>query len=321
MSLFFIEESMSQLENLVWEQKYRPSKVDDIILPETTKSMIKELLASGNVPNFLFAGSPGTGKTTLGKAIANELGADFLYVNASLEGNMDTLRTKITQFVSTVSFTDSRKIVLMDESDYLTAQTQPALRGFIDEFSSNAIFIFTCNYPNRIIEPLQSRLTRIDFKFNKEEKAAAGLAMLKRICSILETEQVKYDKKSLAGLITKNFPDFRKTLVELQRYSASGEIDSGILANIDATQISELIAFVKEKNFTKCRQWVANNAMDPSQFYRTIYDKMSPELVPQTIPQLILTIADYQFKATHSVDQEINQMAFLITAMQQVQFK
>lgn len=313
---------MTKLNSLVWEQKYRPSKIDDVILPDTTKQMVKSFVVSGNLPNFLFCGPAGVGKTTLASAIAKELGADVLFVNASLEGNIDTLRTKITQFVSTVSFTESKKIVLLDESDYLNpSSTQPALRGFIDEFSSNVTFILTCNFPNRIIDPLQSRLTKIDFKFSKEEKRTAAVTMLKRVCSILDTEQVKYEKETVAALVARNFPDFRRTLVDLQRYSASGVIDSGVLAVGDADQFDTLIGFIKEKNFAKCRQWVANTNLDASQFYRGLYDKLSIVLIPQSVPQLILTLADYQFKATHSVDQEINSMACLITVMQTIQFK
>ena len=309
------------LENLVWEQRYRPKLVDDVILPSAVKKMIKEQLASGNVPNFLFVGQPGTGKTTVAYAIANELDADVLFINASLDGNIDTLRNKITQFVSTVSFTNSKKIVVLDEADYLNpTSVMPALRGFLDEFSSNALFIFTCNYPERIIAPLQSRLTRIDFKFSKEERTPALTAMLKNVCHILDKESVKYDKKTVAALITKNFPDFRKTIVELQRYSSSGEIDSGILALIDETGFNDLISSLREKNFTKVRQWLANNQMDASQFYRLFYDKVSPLLIPQSVPQMILLIGEAQFKAAFSVDQEINSAAFCVQFMSQCQF-
>lgn len=309
------------LENLVWAEKWRPSKVEDCILPGPVSKMIKEQIKSGKIPNYLFSGGAGIGKTTLAYAIAAELDADVLFINASLDGNIDTLRTKITQFVSTVSFTDSRKVVLLDEFDYVTSQTQPAMRGFLDQFSDNAIFILTCNYPNRIIDPLKSRLTCVDFKFSKEEKQPAAMQMLKRVCMILDTEKVTYDKKAVAGLITRNFPDFRRTLVELQRYSSSGTIDSGILALIDETGFEDLVTMLKEKNFAKCRQWVANSSMDSSQFYRLFYDKVSPILAAASVPQMILLAADYGFKASHSVDQEINQMAFLVSFMTSCQFK
>ncbi len=308
-------------ENLVWDQKYRPKGIDDVVLPSNTKAMIKDHLESGKFPNYLFAGPPGTGKTTVAYAIANTLDADVLFVNASLESGIDTLRTKITQFVSAVSFTDSKKIVVLDEADYLNPNSvMPALRGFLDEFSSNALFIFTCNFPERIISPLQSRLTRIDFKFSKEEKQSAMAQMFKSACKILDTESIKYDKKTVAALVQKNFPDFRKTIVELQRYSSSGEIDSGILATIDDTGINELATFLREKSFTKVRQWIANNQMDASQFYRLFYDKISLLLIPQSVPQLILLIGEAQFKAAFSIDQEINSAAFCVQVMAQCQF-
>lgn len=312
---------MSNFENKVWEIHYRPKKVDDCILPTSTKELIKNYIQNGNVPSMLFTGTGGIGKTTLGRAIAAELGSDILFINASLEGNIDTLRTTIAQFVSTVSFAGGKKIVLLDEADHLTAAVQPGLRGFMDEFQNNAIFILTCNFKERIIAPLISRLTVIDFKFNKDERADAAKNMLKRACFILDTESIEYDKKCVAAVVTKNFPDFRKTIGTLQRYSAGGKIDEGILANNSDVTISELVTYVKEKNFSKCRQWVANNTLDSNTFYRTIYDKVLPELVPQTIPPVILAIAESQFHAAHSVDQEINQIAFLIQFMQTAQFK
>lgn len=309
------------LENLVWELKYRPKSIDEVILPAVVKKMIKEQLSSGNVPNFLFVGQPGTGKTTVAYAIAKELDADVLFINASLDGNVDTLRTRITQFVSTVSFTNSKKIVVLDEADHLNpSSTMPALRGFLDEFSSNALFIFTCNYPERIIGPLQSRLTRIDFKFSKDERTSALTQMLKNVCLLLDKESVKYDKKTVAALISKNFPDFRRTIVELQRYSSSGEIDSGILATIDETGFNDLVAHLREKNFTKCRQWIANNQMDSSQFYRLFYDKVSPLLIPQSVPQMILLIGEAQFKAAFSIDHEINNAAFITMVLRDCSF-
>jgi DNA polymerase III delta prime subunit len=312
---------MSSLDNLVWAEKYRPGKIDDCILPEDTKKMIKELISKDNVPSMLFSGTGGVGKTTLARAIANELDADMLFINASLESGIDTIRTTISQFVSTVSFSGGKKIVLLDEGDYLTASSQGALRGFLDEFSSNAIFIFTCNFKNRIIAPLISRLQVVEFKFSKEDKAAAATQMLKRSIHILTTEGVEFDKKAVASIVSKNFPDFRKTISELQRWSSSGKIDSDALVASGDTGIADLVTFVKEKNFSKCRQWVANSSMDATTFYRTVYDKMLPELVPQTIPPVILLIAESQFRASHSIDQEINSIAFLIQLMTTAQFK
>ena len=312
----------SELENLVWDLRFRPKTVADTILPAATKQMIIDVMKSRKIPNFLFHGTSGVGKTTLARAIASELDADVLFINASLDAGIDILRTTVTQFVSTVSFTDSKKIVLMDEADFLhPLHIQPALRGFLDEFSSNAIFILTCNHKHRIITPLLSRLTLVDFKFSKEEKQSAAMGMLKRCCQILDSESIEYDKKSVAGVVTKNFPDFRKTLGELQRYSTSGIIDSGILAQSDGGNISELVKLIKGKDFNKCRAWVANNQMDSSTFYRSLYDRMLPELVNVSIPDIILMIADSQYQSSHSVDLEINQIAAIIKIMQSAVWK
>lgn len=312
---------MSAFDSVVWEHKYRPNKIADTIIPPETKKMVSEFVKSGKVPPLLFSGSAGIGKTTLAYAIAKEMDAEVLFINASLEGNMDTLRTKITQFVSTASLTDSKKIVLLDEADFLTSQTQPALRGFFDSFADSAIFILTCNFKNRFIDPLLSRLTVVDFKFDKSQKAEAAKQMLARCCSILDQEGVEYDRKAVAGLVTKNFPDFRRTVVDLQRYSASGSIDSGILAQIDEGGLNELTENIKNKEFTKVRSWVTNNQMDSSTFYRMFYDKVSQKLITASVPQLILLIAEYQYRAASDIDQEINQVAFIIEVMKGCQFQ
>jgi len=310
----------SVFDSAVWEHKYRPRKIDDTILPPETKKMIKEIVAAGDIQPMLFSGTAGIGKTTLAYAISKELDADILFVNASLEGNIDTIRTKITQFVTSASLTDSPKVVLLDECDYLSDKAQPALRGFLDGFSGSAIFILTCNYKNRLVDPLLSRLTEVNFKFTKAEAADAAKQMLARCCYILDSENVKYDRKAVAGLVAKNFPDFRRTVVELQRYSSSGTIDSGILATIDEGGINELSDFIKNKEFSKARTWVANNQMDSSAFYRMFYDKVSKKLLTQHVPQLILLIAEYQFRAAMDIDQEINQVAFIVEVMKSCQF-
>lgn len=312
---------MSEFRNLVWEQKYAPKSVSDIILPAKEKKRVQAMIESDNLPNMLFHGASGVGKTTLARAIAHDTNADFYFVNASLNGNMDTLRTDITSFVSSVSFSDSKKIVLLDEADYLTSATQPALRGFIDEFSTNSTFILTCNYPNRLIDPLVSRLESVGFVFPKEEKQGAAMAMLKRCCMVLEAEGIKYDKKAVASLVSKNFPSFRQTLIQLQRYSASGEIDSGILADSNDSNLDDLVSLIKDKDFGKCRQWVANNQLDAHTFYRGLYDRLLPLLVPPTVPQIILIIAESSDASRDCIDSEINQIAALIKIMGASSFK
>lgn len=459
----------NDLENLIWESKHRPQTISETILPEKTKSKLQDIIKSKQIPNLLFSGVSGTGKTTTAKAIANELGSELLFINASLEGNIDTIRTTITDYVTTMSFNDSKKIVLLDEClsedeyvrvgtvddwkpiqlkylqrdteypivsfnyetksfendigyiisdkedelyevelesgkmvvvngkhpfvcefstyehgeyfyeqcvddgiighsvvvsydigyaaidvvnvrkigtgrvinlsvkknhtfvtgngivthncDHLTDKAQPALRGFLDQFSGNAIFIFTCNYKTRIIPALISRLEVIDFSFSKEEKQSAATLMLKRSCSILDQENIKYEKKAVAGLVAKNFPDFRKTLVELQSYSTSGEIDSGVVCAATQSNMGSLIECIKKKDFSGCRKWVSTHSVSRSEFYRELYDTMLPDLVPQTVPQAILDINRYQTYAVSDIDQEINQIACLIEIMNNVKFK
>lgn len=312
---------MSAFDDLVWEHKYRPKNVSEVILPKETTDMIVNFVKSGKVPNMLFSGTAGIGKTTLAYALANELDSDVLFINASLEGNIDNLRTNITQFVSSVSFSGNKKIVLCDEFDYTTVQSMPAWRGYLDTFSDNAVFIMTCNYKHRIIDPILSRLTEVNFGFTKEEKQDAQIAMMKRACYILDTEKIEYDKKSVAALVKRNFPDFRRTVCELQRYSSSGMIDSGILASFDEGGINALTEMMQNRDYGKLRMWVANNQMEPSQFYRLFYDKMTQKVSSGSVPQMIMHIGEYQFRSGFQVDQEINQMAFLVAIMESCQFQ
>lgn len=311
---------MNLFENMVWSERYRPSTIAECILPAETKSMVTEFIKTNNVPNLLFHGTAGVGKTTLAKAMANELEADLMFINGSKDNGIDVLRTKIQQFASTVSLTGNKKMVVIDESDYLNPNsTQPAFRAFLEEFTS-CIFIFTCNYKNRLIDPLLSRLTTVDFTITKDERASMAGQMLKRSCSILDENGIEYDKKVLASLITRHFPDFRKTISELQRYSTKGIIDSGILSKIGNASAKELFDSIKSKNFANVRQIIANNSYAPTEFFRMFYDNCSQLVTPNTIPQLILLIGEYQFRAAHSVDQEINQMAFVLEVLKSCQF-
>ena len=309
----------------VWSEEMRPRSVSETILPVATKQMLQNYVDTGKVPNLLLAGGPGTGKTTAARAIANELGADLMFINGSLENGIDVLRTKIMQFASTVSFTDSRKIVLIDEADYLNANSiQPALRSFMDSFSDNCIFMLTCNYPNRIIEPLRSRLSIIDFKVPSGEKKELGMQMLKRCCSILKDKGIEHDPKAVAVIVTKLFPDFRKTLSELQRFANTfGKIDVETVstAGSDDSVFKDLTKALREKDFGAMRKWVAVNTMEHQAFYRGFYDKVVPNMMNKSVPQAILLIADFQFKATSSVDLEINYSAFLTSVMQSCAFE
>ena len=312
---------MSQ-DHFLWVEKYRPQTIDDCILPEDTKATFKEFLKKGEVPNLLLCGTAGTGKTTVARALCEELGCDYIVINGSDEGRqIDTLRTKIKSFASAFSFENKTKVVIIDEADYLNKDSvQPALRAFIENFSENCRFIFTCNYKNRIISPLHSRTTVIEFKSDKKDKQVLATKFMKRMQTILDAEGVTYKDPVLAELLMKYFPDYRRVINELQRYSSAGIIDEGILSNIAEINTKELINSLREKDWKKMRQWVANNVdSDPQGIFRFIFDSLLPEIT--TVPQMVLLIADYQYKAAFVADQEINLVACLTEIMASIQFK
>jgi len=311
------------MENYLWVEKYRPSTIEECVLPQSIKNSFSDIVKSGESQNLLLSGSAGCGKTTIAKALCNELDADYIMINCSEDGNIDTLRTKIRNFASTISLSDAKKVVILDEFDYSNAQsTQPALRGFIEEFSKNCRFILTCNFKNRIIQPLHSRCTNVDFKIAKADRPHLAMQLMGNIKKILDAEDVTYDEKVLAELISKYFPDFRRIINELQRYSVSGTIDVGILANIGDVQIKDLISFMKKKEFTNVRKWVIDSIdNDPAVIFRKIYDGLYEHFAPQSIPQAVMVLADYQYKSAFVADQEINLTACLTELMLECEFK
>jgi len=310
-------------DQFLWVEKYRPQKIDECVLPESLKDTFKQYIAQGELPHFLLSGTAGVGKTTVAKALCNEIGAEYIMINGSEESGIDTLRTKIKGFASTVSLTDSPKIVIIDEADYLQANsTQPALRSFIEEFSANCRFIFTCNFKNRILEAIHSRCACIDFKIDNKDKQILLGTFFKRASQILKQENVDFDQKVVAELITKHFPDYRRVLNELQRYSVSGKIDSGILVNMSQESFKDLIKMMKEKDFTNVRKWVGKNSdSDTVALFRELYDTSVTYMAPESIPQLVLILADYQYKAAFVADHELNIMAALTEVMANVKFK
>ena len=306
----------------LWVEKYRPQTIDDTILPKKLKQTFQKIVEGGELPNMLFTGTAGLGKTTVAKALCNLLNCDYILINGSEEGNIDTLRTKIKQFASSVSLQGGYKVVILDEADYLNAQsTQPALRGFIEEFANNCRFILTCNFKNRIIEPLHSRCSVYEFNTSKKDLQGLCAQFLKHIGKILDKEGIGYDQMVLVDLIMKYVPDWRRVLNELQRYSISGRIDAGILVNLSDKSFDDLFTYLKSKDFKKMRQWVVNNIdTDASSIFRGIYDRMIDKVKPQSVPQLVLILADYQYKNAFVADMELNVVACMTEIMANVEF-
>ena len=306
-------------------EKYRPAIIDHCVLPKELKDTFNTIVESGECPNLMLAGKPGMGKTTVARALCTQLGADYIIINCSEDGNIDTLRTKIRQFASTVSLSEDakQKIVILDEFDYSNAQSiQPALRGAIEEFAKTCRFILTCNYKNRIIEPIHSRCTVIDFNFPSKERPELAKQFLARCQAILDEEGIEYDLKVLSKVVVKYFPDFRRTLNELQRYSAAGVIDIGILSTAGELDIKALMGYMKTKNYAEVRKWVSTN-MDnaPQDVFRKVFDSLNEHLKPESIPAAILIIAEYQYKTSFVADQEINLCAFFTELMMSSEFK
>lgn len=306
-------------------EKYRPQVIDDCILPDETKKTFKEFVAKGEIPNLLLAGPPGIGKTTIAKALCNELGADYYIINGSDEGRfLDTVRNQAKNFASTVSLTGSskHKVIIVDESDNTTNDVQLLLRANIEAFYNNCRFIFTCNYKNKIIEPLHSRCAVIDFTIKGKQKAQLAGSFFKRLQTILDQEKIEYDQKVIIELISKYFPDFRRVLNECQRYSTSGKIDSGILATFSDISVNELLKNLKEKNFTEVRKWVVTNLdNDSAIILRRVYDSLYESLLPSSIPAAVLIIAKYQYQIAFCADQEINLLACLTEIMCECEWK
>ena len=311
------------MEEFLWVEKYRPSNVQSCVLPKQLKKTLLEFVAAGELPNVTFSGGPGVGKTTAAKALLDELGLTYMMVNGSEESGIDVLRTKIKNFASTVSLHGGRKYLILDEADYLNPQsTQPALRGFIEEFSSNCGFILTCNYVNRIIPALISRCPTYDFSIPKDEKQELAGYFFKHSLEILKKENVKFEPKAVASLVQKHFPDWRRVLNELQRYSVSGNIDAGILVNISSDNIKSLIGHMKKKEFTDVRKWVVNNLdNDPTRLFRRLYDNLYDYVDGSSIPHVVVILGEYQYKAAFVADQEINTLACLTEIMSRAKFK
>lgn len=309
------------MEHLLWVEKYRPATVKDSIIPERLKLPFQEYVNQKNIPNLLLTGSAGVGKTTIAKAMCNEVGCDYMVLNGSDENGVDTIRFKVKNYASSMSFSGGRKVIIIDEADYLTPNAQAILRNAIEEFSINCSFIFTCNYKSKIIEPIHSRCAVIDFTLKNEEKTKMASAFFKRIESILDSEKVEYDAKVIVEVVKKHFPDFRRVINELQRYAQLGKIDVGILSQVGDVSITQLVKHLKEKDFTSVRKWVATNNVDNATLFRKLYDSLYDILEPHSIPQIVIVLADYQYKQAFVADQEINLVACLTEIMAAAEFK
>ena len=311
------------METFLWVENYRPKKISECILPDTLKSTFQEFVNKGHIPNLLLSGGAGVGKTTVAKAMLEEIGADYIMINGSEESGIDTLRTKMKNFASTVSLSGGRKFIILDEADYLNPQsTQPALRGMIEEFHKNCGFILTCNFKNRIIDPIHSRCSVIEFAINSDDKPKMAAELFDRCKNILIDNEIGYEPKVVAEVINKHFPDNRRVLNELQRYSSSGRIDAGILVNISEDNIKALVTFMKDKEFGNVRKWIVQNIdNDPVKVFRKIYNASYDVLEPRSIPRAVLSLADYQYKSAFVADQEINLLACLTEIMMECEFK
>jgi len=313
------------MSNFIWVEKYRPKTIEDCILPENIKKTFSDFLNKGEIPNMLLAGPPGVGKTTVAKALCNELGVDFYVINGSDEGRfLDTVRNNAKNFASTVSLSSDakHKVIIIDEADNTTNDVQLLLRAFTEEFSRNCRFIFTCNYKNKIIEPLHSRCAVVEFAITNKDRPKIASRFFKRLGEILVKENIRYDDKVIVELVNKHFPDWRRVLNECQRYSVSGEIDSGILASFSDVKLNDLIKYLKEKNFTEVRKWVVSNLdNDSSVILRRVYDSLYESLVPASIPAAVLVIAKYLYQGSFVADQEINLLACLTEIMCECEFQ
>ena len=309
------------LEHLLFTEKYRPKTIAECILPDRLKTPFQEYVNQNNIPNLLLSGGAGVGKTTVAKAMCEEIGCDYMIINGSDENGVDVVRYKITNYASSMSLSGGRKVIIIDEADYLSPNAQAAFRNAIEEFASNCSFIFTCNYKNKLIDPLHSRCAVVEFNLKSTEKTQMAGQFFKRIQSILQSEEIDYDDKVIVELIKKHFPDFRRIINEIQRYSQFGKIDSGILSHIVEVSIGDIIKYIKDKDFGAIRKWVASNDIDATTFFRKLYDNLYDVLKPQSIPQAVIILADYQYKQAFVADTEINTLACLTEIMVSCEFK